>query len=157
VHHLHDLKFQAEEKGQSWAADLIKVLLDMKEAVEAARAKGETSLDPVLRVELLRRYEGAIAAGYQAHPAPPAPSTPKRGKPKQSKARNLLDRLSKHQNAVLLFLDNFAVPFDNNLAERDLRMVKLKQKISGCFRSTSGAQEFARIRGYLSTDAPSRG
>lgn len=151
VHHLRDLKYQAEEKQQSWAADLIKALLDMKEAVEQARAQGQTSVDPGLRAGLLSRYEKAIAAGYEAHPLPPAPARPKRGKRKQSPARNLLDRLSKHQDAVLRFLDNFDVPFDNNLAERDIRMVKLKQKISGCFRSTGGAEGFARIRGYLST------
>jgi transposase len=151
VHHLRDLKYQAEEKGQSWAADLIKVFLDMKEAVEQARARGQTSLDPGLRAELLGRYERAITAGYEAHPPPPAPVIPKRGKRKQSPARNLLDRLSKHQDAALRFLDDFDVPFDNNLAERDIRMVKLKQKISGCFRSQGGAEGFARIRGYLSS------
>jgi transposase len=151
VHHLRDLKYQAEEKQQSWAADLITVLLEMKEAVEAAQAKGQTSVDPLLRAELLSRYQKAIAAGYQAHPAPSAPAIPKRGKRKQSPARNLLDRLRTHQDAVLRFFDDFDVPFDNNLAERDIRMLKLKQKISGCFRSTGGAEGFARIRGYLST------
>jgi transposase len=151
VHHLRDLTYQAEEKGQSWAADLIKVLLDMLQAVQGAQAKGKTSLDPALRAELLSRYEQAITAGYQAHPPSPAPVHPKQGRRKQSPARNLLDRLSTHQDAVLRFLDDFDVPFDNNLAERDIRMVKLKQKISGCFRSSGGAEGFARIRGYLST------
>jgi len=151
VHHLRNLKYEAEEKGQTWAGDLMNVLLEMKEAVQEAQAKGERSVQAERRAELLCRYEQAIAAGYAANPPPEAAPLPKRGKRKQSSARNLLDRLCKHREAVLRFLDNFAVSFDNNLAERDIRMLKVKQKISGCFRSEAGAQAFARIRGYLST------
>jgi transposase len=151
VHHLRELKFFAEDKQQQWAADLIGVLLDMKQAVEQAKAQGASSLEPSKRAELLDRYQAAIALGYTANPASPPPALVKRGRRGQSKARNLLDRLSKRQYAVLRFLDDFAIPFDNNLAERDIRMVKVKQKISGCFRSLGGAEGFARIRGYLST------
>ncbi len=150
VHHLRELTYQAEEKKQKWAADLIQVLLEMKEAVEQAKAAGRRSVEPQKRQALLDRYQSAIQAGYAANPPVPR-DLAKKGRRPQSKARNLLDRLSTHQASVLRFLDDFDVPFDNNLAERDLRMFKVKQKISGCFRSEGGAQAFARIRGYLST------
>ncbi len=96
-------------------------------------------------------YGALLAQGYQANPPDPPPEIVKKGRRKKSAARNLVDRLCKHQQAVLAFLDNFAVPFDNSLAERDLRMVKVQQKISGCFRSPAEAVAFCRIRGYLST------
>lgn len=151
VHHLRELKYQAEEKQQPWALDLIAVLLDMKQAVQQAKEAGLTGLPLEPRCKLVARYEASIAAGYAANPPDPPPKVITRGRRAQSKARNLLDRLCTHQDAVLRFLDDFAVPFDNNLAERDLRMVKVQQKVSGCFRSEQGAQAFARIRSYIST------
>jgi transposase len=151
VHHLRELKYQAEEKQQTWALDLIGVLLEMKQAVQQAKEAGLTCLPAEHSCTLVARYEASIAAGYAANPPDPPPKVIKRGRHAQSKARNLLDRLCKHQDAVLRFLDDFAVPFDNNLAEQDLRMVKVQQKVSGCFRSEQGAQAFARIRGYIST------
>jgi transposase len=151
VHHLRDLTFLYEERQQAWAAELKELLLDMKAAVEQARAEGRSSLHPLEVADWKARYEALLAEGYQANPPDPPPETSRRGRRKQSAARNLLDHLSKHQEAVLLFLDNFAVPFDNSLAERDIRMVKVQQKVSGCFRSEAFAQAFCRIRGYLST------
>jgi transposase len=151
VHHLRDLTFLHEEQHQDWAGQMKTLLLDIKTAVDQARALGLTSLHPLEVADWKAQYVALLAEGYQANPPDPPPEVGQRGRRKQSAARNLLDRLSTHQEAVLLFLDNFAVPFDNSLAERDIRMVKVQQKVSGCFRSPAGAQAFCRIRGYLST------
>jgi len=151
VHHLRELTYLAEEQQQAWASEMKEVLLDIKTAVEQVRALGQQHLHPLEVADWKARYRALLVEGYLANPPDPPPKTGKKGRHKQSAARNLLDRLSKHQEAVLLFLDNFAVPFDNSLAERDLRMVKVQQKVSGCFRSWVGAHAFCRIRGYLST------
>jgi transposase len=132
------------------------LLLDMKAEVERAKALGLHELDLLVLAGLLRRYDEILAEGYLAHPPPAAPKKSEQGKrkpgrAKQSPARNLLDRLCGGKWAVLRFLHDFAVPFDNNQAERDLRMIKVQQKISGCFRTEEGAAMFCRIRSYLST------
>ena len=100
---------------------------------------------------MLRRNVAQGFASGIANPPTPPPEKRTRGRPKQSPARNLLDRLSQGKWAVLRFLLDFAVPFDNNLAERDLRMIKVQQKVSGCFRTEEGVAMFCRIRSYLST------
>ncbi len=151
VHHLRELTFLEEERQQAWANAMKELRLHSKTAVEQARAEGHRSLHPLEVADWKARYGALLVEGSLVNPPDPPPKTSRRGRPKQSAARNLLDRLSKHQEGVLLFLDNFAVPFDNSLAERDLRMVKVQQKISGCFRSEAFAQAFCRIRGYLST------
>jgi transposase len=151
VHLLRDLTFVEEEEQQAWATQMKDLLLDIKAAVEQARAAGRTCLNPLEGEDWKAQYAALLTEGYQANPPDPPPQVAKKGRRKQSAARNLLDRLSTHQDAVLRFLDNFAVPFDNSLAERDIRMVKVQQKVSGCFRSLLGAQAFCRIRGYLST------
>jgi transposase len=150
VHVLRELVFLAEEQGAGWAADLKELLLDMKHATDEAREQGKPWLDPLEVVDWEARFLELLNEGDRLHPHALAPPGT-RGRCTQSPARNLLDRLRKHQQAVLLFLQDLRVDFDNNLAERDLRMVKVQQKVSGCFRSGAGSEAFARIRGYLST------
>jgi len=156
VHHLRELTFVEEELKQPWARKMKDLLLDMKAEVERAKAVGYRELDVLVLARFLRRYEELLAEGYQANPPPKAPSKSEQskrtpGRPKQSPARNLLDRLSGGKWAVLRFLHDFAVPFDNNQAERDLRMIKVQQKVSGGFRTEDGVAMFCRIRSYLST------
>ncbi len=150
VHLLRELTFVAEEHQQAWAAELKSLLLDMKEATEQARQAGQSGLHELEVQDWEEQYWRLVEAGEELNPVAQAPPG-KKGRPKQSAARNLLDRLRRDQQAVLAFLHRLLVPFDNNQAERDMRMVKVQQKISGSFRSEAGATAFCRIRGYLST------
>jgi len=150
VHLLRELVFQAEEQGAVWAADLTDLLLSMKQATQQAREQGKRWLDPLEVLDWEAAFLRLLDEGDHVTPRAMAPPGT-RGRIKQSAARNLLDRLRKHQKAVFYFLEDLRVDFDNNLAERDLRMIKVQQKVSGCFRSLAGAQAFSCIRGYLST------
>ena len=118
----------------------------------AHRAAGAPGSPPAARAAFVARYRALLADGYAANPPPErTPAGPRRGRLKQSKARNLLGRLATHEAEVLAFLHDPAVPFDNNQAERDLRMLKVQQKVSGTFREATGADAFCRIRGYIAT------
>lgn len=152
AHHLRELAAVAEQPAQEWATTLRVLLLAMKQHVDQGRAAGHAGSPAAARDQFVARYRDLLAAGYAANP-PPARTAdgPRRGRLKQSKARNLLDRLTRHEAEVLAFLHDWAVPFDNNQAERDLRMLKVQQKISGTFRDASGADAFCRIRGYIAT------
>lgn len=150
IHHLRELTFIEEEHHQPWAKELKGLLLQMKAAVEQARLRGDQRLPDLERRAFVARYEALMAAGLAANP-PPQRRPGQRGRLKQAPARNLLERLWLGQEEVLAFLDDFRIPFDNNQAEQDLRMLKVQQKIAGSFRADSGSEAFARIRGYLST------
>ena len=150
VHHLRELTFLEEHEQQPWATTLKVALGEMRAAVAHTHATGQACLPVAQRAALVGRYEQALGVGRAANP-PPVRRPHQRGRLKQSPARNLLERLSLGQAQVLAFLDDFAIPFDNNQAERDLRMLKGQQKVSGSFRSDAGADAFARLRGYVST------
>lgn len=150
AHHLRELTWVAEQRGQTWATDLISLLREIKAAVEQARLSHATRLASAVEQAFVARYASILARGFAANPPPERPPGT-RGRPKRGKVLSLLDRLSTHQAAVLRFMRDFAVPFDNNQAERDLRMVKVQQKVSGGFRQPRGADRFCRIRGYVST------
>ncbi len=151
IHHLRELTFVEETSHQAWATKLKGLLLEMKAAVEQARSRGEPRLGPVERDAYVACYEELMAEGLAANPPPERPPGQKKGRIKQSPARNLLERLWMGQDAVLAFLDDLTIPFDNNQAEQDLRMLKVQQKIAGSFRAESGSEAFARIRGYCAT------
>ena len=149
AHLLRELTFLHEQYQQTWAQPMKALLLKAKAAVEAARQHGAEALDDALAKTLTTEYRVLVEAGFAANPPPP--TRPGKRRVAESPPRQLLKRLDRDRHAVLHFMRNFAVPFDNNLAERDLRMMKVKQKVSGCFRSLQGAELFCAVRSYLST------
>ena len=148
AHHLRELTFVEEHLGQRWARDLKEVLREIKRTVDDARGQGRTGLAADARQAFARRYDALLEEGMRANPPPPP--TGKQGRPKRGKAGSLVDRLRDHKDATLAFMEDVTVPFDNNQAERDIRMTKVREKISGCFRTPLGAARFCRMRGYIS-------
>lgn len=149
AHHLRELAGIAQLTGQDWPTELADLLVEIHIAVELARASGQATLPADQLAEFGRRYDALVVIGKQLNPPPPR--TGKRGRPALGPAGSLLARLHTHRADVLRFATDLQVPFDNNQAERDVRMVKLQQKISGGWRSTEGAHSFLDVRSYLST------
>jgi len=150
AHHLRELQFIVDQYEQPWAQEMAHLLLDIKAEVDTAPQE-QMSLSPERLAYFEQRYDELIAQGLMANPPPADPPPKKRGRKKQTPPKNLLDRLQQRKRQVLAFMYDFRVPFDNNLAERDVRMVKIKQKVSGAFRTRSGAETFCAIRSYIST------
>jgi transposase len=153
AHHLRELRFIDKQYQQLWANDMAELLLEIKAAV-AATPEPAMSLSPPELEAFEKRYDEVVKAGFDANPAPVTTTEGEvkpRGRPKQPPPVNLLLRLCDFKGEVLAFMSDFRVPFDNNQGERDVRMVKVKQKVSGGFRTLEGAKRFGRIRGYIST------
>lgn len=151
AHHLRDLHFIDKQYHQPWANDMAQLLLEIKAAVAKTPAPA-VSVSPLQLEAFEHRYDEVVQAGIEANPiAAPAPEVKKRGRPKQPPPLNLAMRLHDFKGQVLAFMYDFRVPFDNNQGERDIRMVKVKQKVSGGFRTLEGAKRFGRIRDYIST------
>ena len=141
-HLLRELKFLAEEEHEAWAAELSAFLIEWKDNPITS-----LGLDEEQFKRAHARYQAIVRKGRCDHPR----RRPGQGRTQQNKATNLLDRLEDYDLCVLAYLIDPSVPFTNNQGEQDIRMIKVKQKISGCFRTLSGARVFARIRSYLST------
>jgi transposase len=147
AHHIRELKRAYEQDKQQWAKQMEKLLKEINKVVEDAGGVLQHKESEIMR----QRYRALLNKAQKECPPPQPPDKPKRGRLKRSKSRNLLERLINYEEDVLRFMVNQQVPFTNNLGENDIRMTKVQQKISGCFRSQKGADIFCRVRGYLST------
>ncbi len=135
---------------QTWAARFKELLLAMKKVKDKALADGKEEASYYHLHKFDKQYDEILKTAYEENPLPES-TAKKRGRRKKSKVLNLICRLENYKASVCLFIKNLCVPFDNNQAERDLRMIKVKTKVSGCFRSEDGAQEYLTIMSYIGT------
>ncbi len=149
AHLIREFTALSEILNQKWSSQMTELLLTIKKRVEHSNPRENSLDDPTLQ-RFEKEYDKLVRQGLRLNPIRDKKDQ-KRGRQKQTKATNLLIRLKEHRSGILAFMYDFRVPFTNNLAERDLRMVKVKQKISGTFRSRDGASFFCRIRGFIST------
>jgi transposase len=156
AHLLRDLVFVGEVSPEQkvWTEPLSKLLLKIKRSVEKVKTQPEAELTQRAEADFLRRYDRLVRQADRLNPSPPKDSPPDVSKNKllpKPTPGTLVKRLQRRRDEILRFLTDTSVPFDNNGSERDLRMVKLQQKVSGCFRTPAGARSFCRVRSYLST------
>ena len=148
AHLLRELTAVVENTKQAWAQDLIELLLEMKAHKEKLIAKGNQNPSQRMLTKYNNRYDELLAIALEKNPIRPKVNN---RKPKRGKTGALVDRLILRKDEFLLFFADFSVPFDNNQAERDIRMFKTKQKVSGCFRTVQGAEDYATIMSYVGT------
>jgi len=151
AHILRELNGVTQKESVVWSEDMHTLLTNMNIAVHKAKNSNKMALSQEQIKKFIKNYEKITKSANNYYPPPDNTSQKTRGRPKQEKGKNLLDRLSNYQDEHLRFLSDFRVPFTNNLAERDLRMIKVKEKISGSFASFKGGEIFCRIRSYIST------
>lgn len=147
AHHLRELERAWEQDGQQWAKDMQTLLKEINSKVLDAGGVLEGEITQKFR----EQYQKILEQGDSECPKPPPKEKGKRGRVKKTKSRNLLERLRDFEDETLRFMETDYVPFSNNAGENAIRMTKVQQKISGCFRSFDGARIFCRVRGYLAT------
>lgn len=152
AHLLRELNAVIEDEENHSRAECFQILLiRMKKAKEDAISLGQTFLGKELLEAFSKEYDVIMSHADKECPPPEVPKERKRGKIRRGKTRALIERLKKFKDDVCRFAHNFAVPFDNNQAERDVRNVKTKTKVSGCFRSIKGAQGYLKIMSFICT------
>ena len=151
AHHLRELKALIEFDHEPWAAPMRDCLLDANRAVGDAKARGESTLDAAVLERFDTRFWDILREGFAFHRKLPRLPQAASGRPKRRPGENLLRRLHQFKDDVLRFLVDFEVPFTNNLAEQALRMMRVKMKISGAFRTFDAAQDFAALRSIVAT------
>lgn len=138
------------DPGQKWASAFIELLLDMKKVKDKAVEAGKETLSYYHYHKFDKRYKELIKQAREENPLP-VTTEKKRGRKKKGKILALVERLDNYKASICLFIHNFMVPFDNNQAEHDIRMIKVKTKVSGCFRSEYGARDYLKIMSYVGT------
>jgi transposase len=151
AHHLRELKALIEIDDEPWAKAMSELLVEANEAARKAREAGETALAPAVVEGFVARYWDAVRAGLAFHRSLPRLEKQAQGRTKRRPGHNLIERLKTYKDDVLRFLYDFAVPFTNNLAEQALRMMRVKMKISGAFRTFKSAADFAALRSVVAT------
>ena len=137
--------------GRTWTGEFRDLLLSMRSAKEEAFASGASSLGDDVLERFHARYLEVMRLADAECPPPPEPAVKRRGRRKRGKERALIERLAAREEQICRFVHDFAVPFDNNLAERDVRNVKTKSKVSGGFRTMGGAQDYLDVRSFIGT------